>query len=69
MSQQNVTYVIERLLTDDELRTQFALDRFLTIADFHLLGYALTPAEIAAFVQSDLRCWCCETERVPGREH
>jgi hypothetical protein len=57
MSEQNVGDVIDRLLTDGELRIRFALDRFDTIAELHLRGLALTPDEIDAFVQSAVRVW------------
>ena len=69
MSQQNVGYVMDRLLADEELRLRFALDRFDTIAEFHLHGFDLTPDEIDVFVQSDLRLWFSQKERVPGRVH
>jgi hypothetical protein len=69
MSQQNVGHIIDKLLTDHELRTWFALDPIRTIATLHLLGFALTSAEIDAFVQSDVRCWFCEKVPVPGRVH
>jgi len=69
MSQRNVGYVIDRLLTDGELRIQFALDPLLTIAELHALGFALTPREIDALVRSDFRCWCCEHGPLPGRVH
>jgi hypothetical protein len=69
MSQQNVTNVISRLLTDEELRMRFALDPFDTVAELHLRGLALTPDEIDVFVQSDVRVWFGESERVRGWSH
>jgi hypothetical protein len=57
MSQHTVGRVITRLLTDEELRIRFALDRFDTLAELHLHGLALTPDEIDVFVQSDVRVW------------
>jgi hypothetical protein len=69
MSQRNVGYVIDRLLMDPDTRLQFTVDRFIAIAELHLLGLALTPAEIDAFLQSDARCWFLEKECVPGRLH
>ncbi len=50
MSQQNVEKVMTRLLTDEALRTRFALDPFDTLAECHLRGMALTPDEIDVFV-------------------
>jgi hypothetical protein len=67
MSQENVGYVIDRLLTDSELRFQFAVDPLVAIADLHVLGLHLTPDEIDAFVLSDARCWVCDHECVAGR--
>jgi hypothetical protein len=64
MSLRNVGYVIDRLLTDRELRIQFAVDPLVAIAELHLLGFHLTPDEIDAFVLSDARCWLCERECV-----
>ena len=69
MSQQNVGNVINRLLTDEELRIRFALDRFDTIAELLLQGVALTSDEIDAFVSSDVRLWFGEKEGVPVRLH
>jgi len=61
--------VITRLLTDEELRTRFALDPFDTLADLHLHGLALTPDEIDVFVQSDVRLWFVGHAVVGGRLH
>jgi hypothetical protein len=69
MSQQNVGNVINRLLTDEELRMRFALDPFDTLAELHLRGMPLTPDEIDVFVQSDLRVWFGESERLQGWSH
>jgi hypothetical protein len=69
MSQQNVGIVIDRLLTDEELRMRFVLDPFDTLAELHLRGLALTPDEIDVFVQSDVRLWFDGRERVRGWYH
>jgi hypothetical protein len=69
MSQENVENVINRLLTDEELRTRFALDRIYTLAEFHVRGLALTPDEMDVFVQSNVRLWFGENERCRGRLH
>src|SRR2546429_7137056 len=47
--------VINRMLTDEELRMRFALDRFDALAVLHLRGLAMTSDEIDVFVQSDVR--------------
>jgi hypothetical protein len=65
MSQENVESVIDRLLTDEELRTRFAFDPFDTLAELHLRGLALTPDEIDVFVRSDARVWFGGNERIP----
>ena len=69
MSQQNVGNVIDRLLTDEELRIRFALDPFDTLAELHVRGLALTPDEIDVFIQSDLRLWFSQKDRTPGQVH
>lgn len=69
MSQQNVGNVINRLLTDEELRLRFALDPVDTLAELHLRGMPLTPDEIDVFVQSDIRIWFGENERSRGWYH
>jgi hypothetical protein len=66
MSQQNVGNVINRLLTDEELRLRFALDPVDTLAELHLRGMPLTPDEIDVFVQSDMRIWFGENEHAGG---
>ena len=69
MSHQNVERVIDRLLTDEELRMRLALDPLDTLAELHLRGLALTPEEIDAFVQADVRLWFHENDCVRGRLH
>jgi len=50
MSQDNVDKVMSRLLSDEELRIRFVLDRLTTLADLHDGGLSLTPDEIDLFV-------------------
>lgn len=69
MSQQNVGNVINRLLTDEELRLRFAFDPFDTLAELHLRGMPLTSEEIDVFVQSDLRMWFGESDRLQRWSH
>ena len=69
MSQQNVGHVIHILLTDEDVRTRFALDPFDTIADLHLRGLALTIDEIAMFIRSDVQSWCRVKDDFPGTLH
>jgi hypothetical protein len=53
MSQQTVGIVIDRLLTDECLRTQFALNPLETIVGLQVRGLELTPHEIDLLVQTD----------------
>jgi hypothetical protein len=69
MSQQTVGLVIDRLLTDECLRTQFALDPLETIADLHARGLELTPGEIDVLMQTDARTWFWIEREIEGRAH
>src|SRR6266496_4157855 len=69
MSQRNVASIVDRLLTDPELRSQFALDPVGTIAELHMLGFLLSSAEIDAFVQTDVRRWCRRRHAFLDRVH
>jgi hypothetical protein len=51
MSQAGVGTVIEKLLTDENLRIRFVLDRIETVAELCLEGVDLTRDEV------DLLCW------------
>jgi hypothetical protein len=51
MSQAGVGTVIEKLLTDENLRIRFALNRIETVAELCLRGVDLTGDEV------DLFCW------------
>lgn len=64
-----VGIVIDRLLTDEDLRVRFALDRIETLADLSFLGMELTPDEIDVFVQTDARVWFWQREVVGDRVH
>ena len=57
MSQAHVGIVIERLLTDENLRIRFALERIETITDLCLRGVELTSDEIDLFCQADASLW------------
>jgi hypothetical protein len=57
MSQHTVGIVIDRLLTDTDLRTRFAIDRIETMAELCLGGFDLTPDEIELFCRTDPRLW------------
>jgi hypothetical protein len=49
--------VIEKLLTDENLRSRFALDRMETVAELFLRGFDLGPDEIDLFCRTDAALW------------
>jgi hypothetical protein len=61
MSQAGVGMVVEKLLTDESLRIQFALDRMETIAELCLGGIELTRDEIDLINRTDARLWFLAT--------
>jgi hypothetical protein len=52
-----VETVIDRLLTDADIRARFALDRIETLAELNLRGFELTPDEFEVFVHTDPCLW------------
>jgi hypothetical protein len=69
MSQQMVGIVIDRLLTDENFRVRFALDRIETLAALSFLGVELTPAEMEVFIQTDARLWFWDGKAGGHRAH
>jgi hypothetical protein len=69
MSQAAVGMVVEKLLTDEELRIQFALDRVETIADLCLRGFDLNPGEIDLFYRTDAGLWFLRSALRDARQH
>ena len=57
MSQAGVGMVVKRLLADENMRIQFALDRMETVAELLLQGFDLTRDEIELFCRTDPRIW------------
>jgi hypothetical protein len=57
MSQQTVGMVIDKLLSDEELRNRFVVDRIETLAELCLRGVELRPDEIDLFCRTDARLW------------
>jgi hypothetical protein len=49
--------VIEKLLTDENLRIRFALDRMETVAELYLRGFDLSSDEIDLFCRADAALW------------
>ena len=69
MSQRMVGIVIDRLLTDEDLRVRFALDRIETMAELSFRGFELTPEEIDVFVRTNARLWFWDSEGLRARAH
>ena len=57
MSRSIVGMVIDKLLTDEDLRFRFALDRLETIAELCLRGFDLTRDEIDLLCRTDAGVW------------
>ena len=57
MSRVGVGMVIEKLLTDENLRIRFALDRMETVAELFLRGFDLSQDEIELFSWADADLW------------
>ena len=57
MSNQTIGIAINRLLTDEDLRLRFAIDRVEAIGELHAHGLEMTPSEIDLFIGSDLEMW------------
>jgi hypothetical protein len=53
MSQQVVGNVIDRLLTDEDLRIRFIAEPVETMADLHARGFELTSEEIDLFIPDE----------------
>ena len=69
MSQQMVGIVIERLLSDEDLRIRFALDRIEALAELNFRGFELTEDELDVFIQTDARLWFWGREDTVRRVH
>lgn len=69
MSQQTVGMVIDKLLTDEDLRIRFVVDRMETLADLFLRGFELKPDEIDLFCQTDAGLWFWGAAAMSGRQH
>jgi hypothetical protein len=67
MSQKIAQFLIGRLVTDEELRSQFLGSPHETLAAFRDLGFDLTEREIDALLQTDKRLWTETAERIDPR--
>lgn len=66
MSYQAIGIVMNRLLTDEELRLRFAIDRVETLGELHANGVELTPREIDLFMECDAEMWSWVDRHVAG---
>jgi hypothetical protein len=57
MSRAKVGMVIEELLSDENLRIRFALDRIGAVVDLFRRGFDLSPDEIDLFYRTDACLW------------
>jgi hypothetical protein len=55
--------VIEKLLTDEDLRVRFAVDPIETVAELFLRGFELTRDEVDLFCRTDAGVWFSEKRR------
>ena len=73
MSKRTVGIVMSRLLTDEEMRLRFVVDRVEALgelnAELHANGLALTPREIDLFIESDAEMWFWIDRRITDRTH
>ena len=69
MSQRTVGIVIDRLLNDENLRVQFAVDRIEALAELSLRGFELTPSEMDLFIRTDARLWFWGSAVVGDLQH
>jgi hypothetical protein len=69
MSQQTVGIVIDKLLTDRDLRIRFVMDPMETLAELCLRGFELSPDEIDLFCRTDARMWFWGGALMGERQH
>ena len=69
MSRSIVGIVIDKLLTDEDLRIRFALDRVETVADLCLRGFDLTRDEIDLLCRTDAGVWFLRSAVTGAPQH
>ena len=73
MSNRTVGIVMSRLLTDEDLRVRFVIDRVEALGELntelHANGLGLTPSEIDLFIESDARMWFWIDRRIADPTH
>ena len=69
MSHHSIGVVMNRLLSDEDLRLRFAIDRVEVLGELHANGVELTPSEIDLFIESDIQMWSWSDHRLADRTH
>jgi hypothetical protein len=69
MSRAGVGMVIEKLLTDEDLRIRFAVDRMETVAEISLRGFDLSQDELDLFCRTDAGLWFLGAPVKGERQH
>jgi hypothetical protein len=67
MSQRNVEILLGRLLTDEDLRRNFARAPLDTLTAFSEQGWELTRGEIDALIETDAQLWSRIAAKLPSR--
>ena len=57
MSQVGIGMVMDTLLTEEQLRIRFAVDRISTVIELFQRGFDLSPDEIDLFCQTNADLW------------
>ena len=69
MSRARIGMVIDKLLTDENLRIRFALDRVETVIDLCLRGFDLTRDEIDLLCRTDAGVWFLRSAVTGAPQH
>ncbi len=67
MTQRNVEWLLGRLLTDEELRTDFIRHPANTLEELQRQGWELTATEVEALLSGDAAMWRDLARRIPSR--
>ena len=69
MSRASVGMVIDKLLTDENLRIRFAVDPIETVAALFLRGFDLTRDEVDLFCRTDAGVWFLRSAVAGAPQH
>jgi hypothetical protein len=67
MSQRSVEWLLGRLLTDEDLRTEFIRNPAETLATLQRQGWDLNASEVEALLSGNSAMWRDLAERIPAR--